>query len=117
MRMGAAQHRGVQHIRELHVIHKRPFAGQQMQIFKAFHRLARVVHPLPPCLPVVRRASDAVCRLCGRLYTRADRQSTSDAYGLAYGSYGLYNRLEDRQYATRYMVCWRRAEAASDERV
>ena len=37
-------------------------------------------------------------QLCGRLYTRADRQSTSDACGLAHVPYELYNRLGNPAY-------------------
>jgi hypothetical protein len=44
VRVGAAQHRCVQHIREREIVEKRALAGEQSRIFKPFQRLACVSH-------------------------------------------------------------------------
>jgi hypothetical protein len=44
MRVGAAQHRRVQHIREREIVEKRALAGEQARIFQPFQRLAGVSH-------------------------------------------------------------------------
>ena len=48
VRMLAPQDGGVQHVWECEVTHEGPVACHQSRIFKPFHGLAYVAHPLPP---------------------------------------------------------------------
>src|SRR5262249_45437863 len=45
--MGTAEHHGVEHVGQLHVIDEGAFPYQERQILKPFHGLAGVAHPLP----------------------------------------------------------------------
>jgi hypothetical protein len=58
MRVGAAQDGGVEHIRQLDIVHKRALAGHQFWVFTPFQRLACVGHARPRFLSVVNGASD-----------------------------------------------------------
>jgi hypothetical protein len=56
MRVGAAQDGGMQHLRELYIVHKGSFTCHQMRVFKPFQRLACVGHARPRFFSGVNRA-------------------------------------------------------------
>jgi hypothetical protein len=50
MRMGTAQHAGIEHVRETQIVDEGAVAGHQSGVFEAFQGLAYVTHRVPPAL-------------------------------------------------------------------
>ena len=48
VRVGAAEHRGVEHAWQREVVEKSALAGKQSGVLKPFHRLAGIDHWRPP---------------------------------------------------------------------